>query len=110
MIDILEKTNDYSFIFSAKSGGCNGFNYILNTIDKNEFDEIMNEKPIPTLINKEKMKLIIESHSEFLLFGTTIDFVAEDYSKGLFESKFIFIPDKDWATTCGCGVSFNPKS
>ena len=70
----------------------------------------MSEKPLPTLIKKDDMRLIIESHSEFLLFGTTIDYIAEDYSKGLFESKFIFKPDKDLATTCGCGVSFNPKS
>ena len=43
------------------------------------------------------------------LLGTTIDYVKEDYSKNIFESKFVYIPDKDKATSCGCGVSFNPK-
>ena len=43
------------------------------------------------------------------LFGTKIDFIKEDYNKNIFESKFIFIPDKNLATSCGCGISFNPK-
>ena len=43
------------------------------------------------------------------LLGTKIDYVNEDYSQGVYESKFIFEPDKDLATSCGCGVSFSPK-
>ena len=43
------------------------------------------------------------------LIGTTIDYESEDFEKGRFESKFTFTPDKDFATSCGCGVSFNPK-
>ena len=39
------------------------------------------------------------------LLGTTIDYVKEDYNKNIFESKFIFVPNKDLANTCGCGVS-----
>ena len=45
--------------------------------------------------------------SEMLLLGTTIDYINEDYQKQLYESKFVFIPDKKVASTCGCGVSFN---
>ena len=43
------------------------------------------------------------------LLGTTIDYVREDYSENIFESKFVYIPDKNMATSCGCGVSFTPK-
>ena len=47
--------------------------------------------------------------AELYLIGTTVDYVSEDFSKGIYESKFKFIPDKDKASTCGCGVSFSPK-
>ena len=53
---------------------------------------------------------MIEPKSEFLLFGTTIDYIFENHEKGIFESKFVYIPDKNLASLCGCGVSFNPKS
>ena len=32
--------------------------------------------------------------SEMLLLGTTVDFIEEDYSKNIFESRFIFTPEK----------------
>ena len=47
--------------------------------------------------------------SEFLLIGTTIDYINEDFSNGIFENKFIFSPDKTLANSCGCGISFTPK-
>ena len=88
---ILDKdTTKHSFLFSAKGGGCNGFNYNIETIEENN------------------IKLIIEPLSEMLLLGTTIDYIKEDYSKNIFESKFIFTPQKNKATTCGCGISFSP--
>ncbi len=46
---------------------------------------------------------------EFLLLGTTIDYIHEDYLNGVFENKFVFIPDKTLASSCGCGISFTPK-
>ena len=52
---------------------------------------------------------MIEPMSEMLLLGTTIDYVHEDYSKNIFESRLIFTPQKDFATACGCGISFSPK-
>lgn len=46
---------------------------------------------------------------EIFLIETTIDYISQDYDKNIFENKFIFIPDKDFATSCGCGISFFPK-
>ena len=43
------------------------------------------------------------------LLGTTIDYMYEDYNYGIFESKFIFLPNKKLASSCGCGISFTPK-
>ena len=48
--------------------------------------------------------------AELYLLGTTIDYVKEDYSKNIIESKFVYILDKNMANSCGCGVSFNPKT
>ena len=54
-------------------------------------------------------KLLVDPFSEMMLFGTTIDFINEDFNKGIFENKFIFRPDKDIVNACGCGVSFPLK-
>ena len=43
------------------------------------------------------------------LLGTVIDHVSEDYSKGRYESKFLFKVDPKLASSCGCGISFSPK-
>ena len=113
MIQISEKQNKFHFLFSATSGGCNGYNYKLKLIDNSEFDTIIKEefkKIKPTLLKKNNTNLLVDPISEFLLLGTTIDYISEDYSKGIFENKFIFTPNKNLASTCGCGVSFTPKN
>lgn len=109
MTYIKNSNNCYAFIFSAKGGGCHGFNYNLETINKKEYQNIMEEKPSPIELIEKDTRLIIEPQSEMLLLGTTIDYVMENYSKQIFESKFIYTPLKDYATTCGCGISFSPK-
>ena len=107
---IMQKSkNTNGFLFSVSSGGCNGFNYNLNLLDDNEMDELKNEKVKSTILVNGPAKIYIEPKSEFYLIGTTIDFVKEDYSKNIFESKFTFKPDKEKASSCGCGVSFSPK-
>jgi len=109
MTDILTKSDASGFLFFAKGGGCNGFNYKLEPINEIKFNTLLQEKPTPTIISNEKTQLMIEPMSEMLLLGTTIDYVCEDYSKNIFESRFIFTPEKDFATACGCGISFSPK-
>ena len=101
---IKSNSNNYALLFYANSGGCNGFNYELSTIDKKEFNDLHK----PNVLECGDNKVAVDPMSEMYLLGTTIDFVKEDYSKNIFESKFVFIPDKNMATTCGCGVSFNP--
>ena len=90
MGNILKNKISYAFLFSARGGGCNGFNYNLETIDKNQFDELYKTKLQPTLINNGDTNLVIDPLSEMLLLGTTIDYIKEDYSKNIFESKFYF--------------------
>ena len=111
MTEIINKQKSYSFIFSVNSGGCNGFNYNLNLISKIEYNNILKEniKINPLILENNSTKVLIEPMSEILLLGTTIDYVNEDYSNGIFENKFVFIPNKKLNTTCGCGISFTPK-
>ena len=100
--------NKYGFIYSASSGGCNGFNFELNLLEKNMYEEIIKSKYY-TVLNDHSTKLYIDPLSEMYLLGTTVDYVQEDYGKGIFESKFKFDINKDKMTSCGCGISFSPK-
>jgi len=109
-IDSVLKIQNYEcFLFSAKSGGCNGFNYDLQLLTKEELNNLNKNKIKPLVIENNNSKIIIDPLSEMLLLGTTIDYILENYTKGIFENKFVFEPDKNKATSCGCGVSFNPK-
>lgn len=111
IISVTKKQRGEGFLFLAESGGCNGFNYKLNLIHKNELDDLLskNKNFLPTIYEKENIKLIIDPLSEMFLVGTKIDYISEDYAENIFENKFIFTADKDVASSCGCGISFNPK-
>ena len=93
-----------SMLFSINGGGCNGFKYDLNIDTDNNPDKY--EKYM--FIEKDKNRVYIDPISELYIIGTTIDYIKEDFNKNIFESKFIFIPDKTLATNCGCGTSFTP--
>ena len=101
--------NQYGFLYSASSGGCNGFNFELDLLDKETYQKIINNK-FHTVLNDESSKLYVDPISEMYLLGTTIDYISEDYKNGVFESKFKFIINKDLMSSCGCGISFSPKN
>ena len=112
MIKISDTQKMFRFIFSASSGGCNGYNYKLGLINDTEYEQLINTqtKNIKlTIFKKDNNELIVDPVSEFLLLGTTIDYIPEDYSKSIFENKFVFMPNKTLASSCGCGISFTPK-
>ena len=101
--------NQYGFIYSASSGGCNGFNFELSLLQKKVYDEII-QKRFYTVLDKDTTKLYIDPVSEMYLLGTTVDYIQEDYGKGIFESKFKFEINKEKMSSCGCGISFTPHS
>ena len=108
MNSIMKKSNNKNgFLFRIDSGGCNGFNFNLKLMEDKELDKIIKQKP--NIIQDEKVKVYVEPLSELYLVGTEIDYLKEDYSKGIFESKFVYNVDKKMASTCGCGVSFTPR-
>ena len=102
MSEIIRNTDYIGFLFSIDSGGCNGFNYNMELSKENQFKNA-------SVIEKNSTKIIIEPSSEMYLLGTTIDYKKEDYSSGVFENKFVFIPDSKLAYSCGCGKSFTVK-
>ena len=104
-----QSSNNIGFIFSASSGGCNGFNYNLNLLDDNQFKELNNNKLKMSYVENNDIRIYIDPISELYLIGTKIDYINEDFSKNIFENKFTFTPDKEKASSCGCGVSFSPK-
>ena len=109
MFQILQQTNhNRGFLYSASSGGCNGFNFELNLLEKKLHKEIT-QKKFYTMLQNDSTKVYVDPVSEMYLLGTTNDYVSEDYSKGEFESKFKFIINKETMTSCGCGISFSPK-
>ena len=109
MGSIIQKSNNKNgFIFGANSGGCNGFNFDLRLIETEEQQEIMKMKP--SILTNNEVNLYIEPLSEMHLIGTTIDYINEDFSKGIFENKFVYKIDRELASSCGCGVSFMPRN
>ena len=109
MGSIIQKSNNKNgFIFGANSGGCNGFNFDLRLIETEEQQEIMKMKP--SILTNKEVNLYIEPLSEMHLIGTTIDYINEDFSKGIFENKFVYKIDRELASSCGCGVSFMPRN
>jgi len=104
---IMHKSNNTQMLFSVKGGGCNGFNYNLNLIDKNNIPENLKKF---NYVNNDKYKVYIDPLSEIYLIDTTIDYLNEDFEKNIYESKFVYIRDKSDVSTCGCGISFLPKN
>ena len=108
MNTIMKKSNNKNgFLFGVNSGGCNGFNFDLKLIDTTELNEIKKLKP--NIISQDNVNVFVDPLSEIYLFGTTIDYTEEDFSKGIFENKFVYKVNKELATSCGCGVSCNPR-
>ena len=109
METIIKSQDSFCFHLDIKSGGCSGFSYDMKLIDFIKYCEITERYKYSYLMEEGEAKLFIEPEAEMFLIGTTIDFESEDFKEGRFENKFTFTPDKDFATSCGCGVSFNPK-
>ena len=95
ILEISKKQGISHFLFSATSGGCHGYNYELSLMKQNDVEKEFNQKIKPTVITKNNTNIVIEPLSEFLLLGTTID-----YTTSVFDNKFMFIPDKDLASSC----------
>ncbi|HEY4374126.1 MAG TPA: iron-sulfur cluster insertion protein ErpA [Burkholderiales bacterium] len=77
----------------VSGGGCSGFQYGFT------FDEAVNEDD--TMMEKNGVKLLIDSMSYQYLVGAEID-----YKEDLEGAQFV-IKNPNATTTCGCGSSFS---
>ncbi|AKJ69110.1 MULTISPECIES: iron-sulfur cluster insertion protein ErpA [Pandoraea] len=77
----------------VQGGGCSGFQYGFT------FDEDINEDD--TVMDKNGVKLLIDSMSYQYLVGAEID-----YKEDINGAQFV-IKNPQATTTCGCGSSFS---
>ena len=83
----------YAVSLEVKGGGCAGFNYILDTVDtKDEDDMEFNFGPV---------KVLVHPKCELFLMGTKIDYKDE-----LMGSYFTY-DNPNAKSSCGCGTSFS---
>ena len=106
MNTICKKSNNNNFLFSVIFDASNGFNFNLDLLKEEEYEKMIKKKT--ESVSNESINVFIEPSSKIYLIGTTIDYVEEDISNGIFENKFVYKIDKNRACKCGCGVSFIP--
>ena len=89
-----EKDNDnLALRMSVRGGGCSGFQYEFVFDDKKEDDDFV--------IEKDSIKVFVDSMSAQYLMGATLDYKEEK-----FNSQFV-ITNTEVKSTCGCGSSFS---
>lgn len=95
VIDLLneEKNSNLNLRLFVQGGGCSGFQYGF------VFDQSINDDD--TIIQKNGVKLLIDSISIQYLQGAEID-----YKEDIDGSQFV-IKNPNATTTCGCGSSFS---
>jgi len=90
---IIEEGNPNLFLrMFVRGGGCSGFTYGFT------FDEEQNEDDF--IIEKNDIKMLIDSISSQYLENATVDFKTEKFNQ-----QFV-ISNPDAKHTCGCGSSF----
>ena len=77
----------------GKGGGCSGYQYGLSVDSKTEDDD--------TIIEKDGVKVIVDSQSAPMLNGAEVDYVDSLQGSGF------AIKNPQAKSTCGCGSSFS---
>jgi len=88
-----ERNPNLALRMSVKGGGCSGFQYEFVFDDKKEDDDFV--------IEKDSIKVFVDSMSAQYLMGATLDYKEEK-----FNSQFV-INNLEVKGTCGCGSSFS---
>ena len=88
-----EKENFKYIRLGITGGGCAGFEYIFDSVDRHSDDDIV--------IDFGKLQFVVDKVSVPYINGMTLDWRKEGFNE-IF--KFINPKEKD---SCGCGVSIN---
>ena len=83
--------------FGAKGGGCNGFEYLLESTDE------VNGEDNNELLSIDGVPMVMCGKSMFLIFGTEIDWQEDNMG-----NRFTF-SNPNSSGTCGCGATFSVK-
>eukprot|EP00013_Stygamoeba_regulata_P015382 CAMPEP_0177668704 /NCGR_PEP_ID=MMETSP0447-20121125/22949_1 /TAXON_ID=0 /ORGANISM="Stygamoeba regulata, Strain BSH-02190019" /LENGTH=136 /DNA_ID=CAMNT_0019175321 /DNA_START=312 /DNA_END=722 /DNA_ORIENTATION=- len=83
---------------TVESGGCSGFQYKLDLVERNELDSSHR------VIETDGVGLAVDDVSEQFLLGAQVDYV-----KDLLSSSFRVVNNQAAEDACSCGVSFSPK-
>ena len=89
---ILEEQDVLGLRIYVKGGGCSGYQYGMS------FETNMSDDD--TLIEKENVKVIVDSQSAPLLSGAEVDYVDSLQGSGF------AVKNPNAKNTCGCGSSF----
>jgi iron-sulfur cluster assembly accessory protein len=96
-----DKNPNLALRVSIESGGCHGFQYLMDLTD-------LGEKPATeedTVFEGEKgEKIVVDESSLELLNGSTVDYTME-----LIGSQFKITGIPGATSSCGCGTSFDIK-
>ena len=95
---LLELSRDKGTVLSVKveSGGCSGFQYILDLVPR------ISVKPGTNVLEQDGTTIIVDDMSLELLSGCEIDFVED-----MVRASFAVIKNDFAESKCGCGSSFN---
>ncbi len=88
-----ETTSEKGVRVAAVDGGCSGFEYALDIVDRPEADDLIYEQ--------DKVKIYLDRKSAPFLNGIVIDFV-----ESLTQAGFTF-ENPNATDSCGCGKSFS---
>ena len=92
---ILENKQDQYVRVAIAGGGCSGFEYKLDLVDKSEYSNKIYNK-----YDKKGVTVLVDKKAELYLDGTTLDWYEDTIKQGF---KF---ENPNANKTCGCGSSF----
>ncbi len=88
-----ETTNEKGVRLAAVDGGCSGFEYALDIVDRPETDDL--------IYQQDKVNIYLDRKSAPFLNGIVVDFV-----ESLTQAGFTF-ENPNATNSCGCGKSFS---
>jgi|13_taG_2_1085334.scaffolds.fasta_scaffold144165_2 iron-sulfur cluster insertion protein len=94
---IIAENNLEGILLAVKGGGCSGFNYDWQPLEK------LDTKVTDFELDLDVGKLILDGTSIMYLAGMEVD-----YRKDIFGQK-LMVENPNVQSMCGCGESFSPK-
>lgn len=101
-----QRGNQVVLRVTVDGGGCSGFQYNFQLEEWDApptFQTLRNQDDV--LIEKDGTAIIVDNLSLAYISGAKVDYIEE-----LISSSFRVTDNPNSESSCGCGVSFSPKS